>query len=401
MDPFTLTTLALLTLLGACIGSFANVVIYRLPAGKSLAHPPSSCPTCNRRLTPIELIPVLSWLAQGAKCRGCKKPISSRYPIVESLFALTFLGLALLTKPDPLDALQVVRYFAQAATLSLLLIATIIDIDTLELPDTLVYAGIGTGLLAATLPPGRNAPQHLLNDITGTLTTIALAAGALMLLERIAALALRRGRDTRERLPAINPDHIVTGALAAAIAGLPAGLIVAALHVTLDVTRRRAHRLPEPLLLALLPITLGAHAVLATNALSHAHAAVLASGILALAAGVTWWIRDARERRAKLTTSPANGHATLAPSLADDGGDPVAIGFGDIKLAGALAALLPNPPLLVLALLLSTLTGSVAGLAFQQRKLPYGPHLLAGTLLATTLAQPILDWYLPLIGLPG
>jgi leader peptidase (prepilin peptidase)/N-methyltransferase len=81
---------------GCCIGSFLNVVIYRLPREKSLVHPGSSCPHCGKAIRFYDNIPLLSWLALGAKCRTCKAPISARYFVVELLTGSAFLGLYLI-----------------------------------------------------------------------------------------------------------------------------------------------------------------------------------------------------------------------------------------------------------------------------------------------------------------
>jgi leader peptidase (prepilin peptidase) / N-methyltransferase len=70
---------------GLIIGSFLNVVAYRLPRGESLAHPPSRCPSCEAPVRPYDNIPVLSWLLLRGRCRSCEAPISARYPIVEGL----------------------------------------------------------------------------------------------------------------------------------------------------------------------------------------------------------------------------------------------------------------------------------------------------------------------------
>ena len=79
-------------LLGLCVGSFLNVVIYRVPNGMSVAFPPSHCPNCDYKLKWYDNIPVLSYLILGAKCRSCKQPISFRYTAVELLNALFWLG---------------------------------------------------------------------------------------------------------------------------------------------------------------------------------------------------------------------------------------------------------------------------------------------------------------------
>jgi leader peptidase (prepilin peptidase)/N-methyltransferase len=78
---------------GLVIGSFLNVVIYRVPIGKSIVRPPSACPACGVGVTPRDNLPVVSWVLLGGRCRHCGAPISVRYPIVEALtaglFALT------------------------------------------------------------------------------------------------------------------------------------------------------------------------------------------------------------------------------------------------------------------------------------------------------------------------
>ena len=76
---------------GACIGSFLNVVVYRMPREKSLVFPPSACPGCGKRIALYDNIPILSWLLLGGKCRKCKMKISARYPSVELFTALIFM----------------------------------------------------------------------------------------------------------------------------------------------------------------------------------------------------------------------------------------------------------------------------------------------------------------------
>jgi leader peptidase (prepilin peptidase)/N-methyltransferase len=77
-------------ILGACIGSFLNVVIYRVPNELSIVLPNSACPNCKTSIRPYDNIPILSWLLLGGKCRNCKKPIAWRYPAVELLTAIVF-----------------------------------------------------------------------------------------------------------------------------------------------------------------------------------------------------------------------------------------------------------------------------------------------------------------------
>ena len=82
-------------MLGAVVGSFLNVVIYRLPRGESLIAPGSRCPACAAAIAPYDNVPVVSWLALRGRCRHCAAPISTRYPLVEALTAATFVAVAL------------------------------------------------------------------------------------------------------------------------------------------------------------------------------------------------------------------------------------------------------------------------------------------------------------------
>jgi leader peptidase (prepilin peptidase) / N-methyltransferase len=86
----TAAWIAIVATLGALIGSFGNVVVHRWPRGESVVFPRSRCPRCGHELSPLELVPVLSWLLLRARCRSCGLPISARYPIVEAGFALGF-----------------------------------------------------------------------------------------------------------------------------------------------------------------------------------------------------------------------------------------------------------------------------------------------------------------------
>jgi len=83
-----------LAVVGGCVGSFLNVVVYRLPAGKNLAWPGSFCPKCGHAIRWYDNVPVLGWIALGGRCRDCREPISLRYPLVEAITAAMFFGLA-------------------------------------------------------------------------------------------------------------------------------------------------------------------------------------------------------------------------------------------------------------------------------------------------------------------
>ena len=136
----------LVLMLGAAVGSFLNVVIYRLPAGLSLLHPPSRCPKCHTSLQPYDNVPILGWLWLRGKCRYCRAPITMRYPLIEALTAALFLatflqwGVAWITP-------------AYWALLSWLVALAFIDVDTLTLPNPLTQSGLVLGLVAQSVIP--------------------------------------------------------------------------------------------------------------------------------------------------------------------------------------------------------------------------------------------------------
>jgi leader peptidase (prepilin peptidase) / N-methyltransferase len=129
---------------GAAVGSFLNVVIYRVPAGLSVLHPPSRCPHCLHRLKPYDNVPVLGWLWLRGRCRHCRSPIASRYPLVEAatgcLFLLVFWAVAQ-RSPDVL-----LPTIGNWVFFSWLLALALIDLDTMTLPNSLTQSGLVVGL---------------------------------------------------------------------------------------------------------------------------------------------------------------------------------------------------------------------------------------------------------------
>jgi leader peptidase (prepilin peptidase)/N-methyltransferase len=131
---------------GTCVGSFLNVVIYRLPAGLSLVHPGSRCPKCETPVRFYDNIPIFSWLILRGRCRACKAPIAVRYPLVELLTGLlawfTWLKFGL-SWACPLN-------FFFIATLVAI---TFIDLDHRIIPDRISLPGIPIFFLAGLLLP--------------------------------------------------------------------------------------------------------------------------------------------------------------------------------------------------------------------------------------------------------
>ncbi|WP_235450961.1 A24 family peptidase [Frigoribacterium sp. RIT-PI-h] len=178
---------------GLLIGSFLNVVVYRVPAGLSVARPASSCPSCSTPIRRRDNVPVLSWLALGGKCRDCRTSISARYPIVELATGLFFVLVAARLWPlahVPTEALPLVsRLLSLGAFLWLAGVSValaVIDLEHHRLPDRIVlpsYAVGGVLLGVASL---------LVGDWSA-LVRAALGAAALCAFYLIAALSYPGG----------------------------------------------------------------------------------------------------------------------------------------------------------------------------------------------------------------
>jgi leader peptidase (prepilin peptidase)/N-methyltransferase len=148
-------------LFGLLIGSFLNVVVWRVPRGESIVSPPSHCPGCDAPISPRDNVPVLSWLLLRAKCRHCGEPISVRYPLVELLTGAVFAGLAARLGLD--WALPAFLYLG-AVCVALALI----DLDHKRLPNVLTLPSYVVGIVllgAAALLEGE--PRLIVRALLG------------------------------------------------------------------------------------------------------------------------------------------------------------------------------------------------------------------------------------------
>lgn len=152
---------------GACVGSFLNVVIWRLPRDKSLVRPPSACPGCGKAIIWHDNIPILSWLLLRGRCRNCGMGISLRYPVIELITALLFLGLYALYFTGDIRGLGFGESFGLAGFLnggwlwygchilliSALLAASAIDLELWVIPLHLCWFATAVGVLGSATAP--------------------------------------------------------------------------------------------------------------------------------------------------------------------------------------------------------------------------------------------------------
>ncbi|MBI5892443.1 MAG: prepilin peptidase [Deltaproteobacteria bacterium] len=151
---------------GASIGSFLNVCIYRIPEGKSIISPPSSCPNCSNPIRFYDNIPIISYLILFGRCRNCKASISIQYPIVEALTGF-FAVLILYYFGFTIDGLI---YFLFIASL---IVITFIDLKLQIIPDIISLPGIIVGFICSSFL----LPTGFINSLLG----IFLGGGSLFL----------------------------------------------------------------------------------------------------------------------------------------------------------------------------------------------------------------------------
>ncbi len=170
---------------GACIGSFLNVCIHRIPRGESIVRPRSRCPGCGRAIAWYDNLPMLSFLLLRGACRGCGARISIRYPVVELLTAVLFLAIWNRYGFDP----RTLLFMGLAAAL---IVATFIDLDFMIIPDRISLGGMPAGLLASALVPSLHGEEAAVPALLASLAGLAAGAGSLYLVGVLGKLAFKK-----------------------------------------------------------------------------------------------------------------------------------------------------------------------------------------------------------------
>lgn len=174
---------------GACIGSFLNVVIYRVPAGKSIVTPGSRC-SCGARIAWYDNLPILSWFILRGKARCCGRAYAFRYAFVELLTALLFLACWLQFPPG--------KALCGMIFLSLLIGATFIDLDHMIIPDSFTIGGGVLGVLLSLLVPalhGQDSGLFFVDSLRSVLTStqgLLIGSGLLLWIALVAELLLKK-----------------------------------------------------------------------------------------------------------------------------------------------------------------------------------------------------------------
>ena len=210
-----------MALFGACVGSFTNVVVWRLPRQESVVFPGSHCPKCGHAIRWHDNLPMLGWLLLRGRCRDCGAGISWRYPAVEALSAGLWMS-AVLVWPGAGGGLpELWLPWAGLPLIALLLPLVLIDLDHLWLPESLCRWGLVLGVLVSSVAGVSVLAAHLIAAVL-----------ALLLLEGLSALAERLlGQPALglgdAKLAALGGAWLGPGGIAAAMAiAITAGAVV-------------------------------------------------------------------------------------------------------------------------------------------------------------------------------
>ena len=425
-------------IIGACVGSFLNVVVYRLPAGQSLIRPASHCPRCSHKLAWYDNVPVLGWLWLRGRCRYCQVPISVQYPIIEAITALLFGGwfyIAYMTDlrpelawpgPGETSLVLVVTLVLIASLLAATLIDARLYIIPLEIPWTVTAAALVLLPLSAAV-----MPASVMNVRVPALVENGLVLGRTERLERVEPLALggvaevqiaaSAGHFEASTLRVSGAPLVSTAASAAAMGG------IAGLAVALVLLWRRI--LPRSFEEDVAPPGVGPPPELEANHAAKPHAAEdLAQGPM--------HPHPRREvlKECGFVAFPLAGAAIGAQMIGDMTQWPVALnvlggvlagylvgggivwairilgtlgfgkeamGLGDVHLMAAVGAatgwevaLLAFfvAPFFGLAWALLSV-GAAKMLKREVKAIPYGPHLAAATLVVMVLRHPMVAYF--------
>lgn len=289
LTPPTTPLLDLLTafwlgVIGACIGSFLNVVAYRMPRGMSIIWKPSHCPQCGHPIRPRDNVPILGWLLLRGRCRDCQAPISPRYAIVEALMAAAFVALgygelfsgganlpagAMVETHgawdnvwNPVNGRLIGLYIYHVTLLSVLMVMVLIDLDGQRIPKKLVaFAAARLAIFAALIAAFCSwrwpmwYPERMRTTYTSELKAPldALCGAAWGALPSLAIFAVYNHRGNTRWSNVLLNSAAALGIIGAFL-GLRAVVRITLIHVLVIVASRLLPARYRPAPLALVPL---------------------------------------------------------------------------------------------------------------------------------------------------
>ena len=355
--------------IGACVGSFLNVVIYRVPLGLSVNEPKRSfCPHCKTQIPGWLNIPLVTWLMLRGKCKWCKAPISPRYFVVELLTALLFLAAWQRFAGDGYGVV-----FACVVLLSLLIAATFIDIDHFIIPDSITLGGLAVGLVCSVAFPALHGEVSHWRGLLAGVAGAAVGYGLLWAVVNLGKLAFGRLRyefEAPAKWEIAQPDPEEN----------PVIRIGENEKSWDDIFFRDSDRL----IIEATEVDL--------NGEPSGEEEVVIKNESVEVGGKKFSLDEVKSISGKCLKATVPREA---------------MGFGDVKFIAMIGAFLGWPAVLF-TVFVAAITGAVIGLLQKlvvreewTRPLPFGPYLVIGAILWVFAGPPILGWYLRLLGFGG
>jgi len=361
-------------LLGACVGSFLNVAIYRLPLGMSVNQPRRSfCPNCKEQIPWYLNIPIYSWISLRGKCARCKVPISPRYLTVEAVTGVFFLFVWLWFPWNPV----VLAYWV---LISLLMVAFFVDLDHYIIPDEVTIGGTVSGLVFSIIFPSMMLGQSIWwKGFLWSLGGAAFGFGILWMIVELGKLAfgkLRKEFDEPEELVACQDDEEEE----------PVVTVAGERYYWSELFFRKSDRL-----------VIDCEEVKILGEGGKAIADYGAAEVTARGGGFSVKVEGGGEGEAP--EHPLESVEKLEAKVTRLVIPREAMGFGDVKLMAAVGAFLSWK-----AVLFTIFAGAVFGMAIAvparitgrqewAAKIPFGPYLVAGAVLWLFFGERIVDWY--------
>ena len=352
-------------LLGAIVGSFLNVCIYRMPLGMSVNEPKRSfCPHCKHQLAWYENIPIFGWLWLRGRCAHCRQPIAVRYPLVELLTALLFYFVWSRFREE---WILVLPYWIFTA---LVIVATFIDFDHFIIPDEITVGGTVAGVLLSVVVPAMMGEESHGYGLMWSL--VGAGAGYLTLWGVVEAGKLAFGKK-RVVLPQAEDFVWRRGA-----EGADAALVIGG---TTDAWSEFFSREKDELVL---------------------HCDTLALGGAEHAGATLRCFYNRVELEG--TTYPLEGIETFSGRLREFVFPREAMGFGDVKFIACIGAFLGWKSV-YFTIAAGSLVGAVVGIALlllgpkaRSLRIPFGPYLSLGAMIWMFAGPQVVRWYLGLMG---
>lgn len=364
-------------LIGSCVGSFLNVVIYRLPLGLSVNKPKRSfCPNCKTQIPGWLNIPLFTWLILGGKCKWCKVPISPRYFVVELLTGVLFLAAWQAYFPHFHDDLNGHDFPAGGAVvaiwtlLGLLVAATFIDFDHFIIPDSITLGGLVAGLVASAAFPHLHGVMGHWKGLWEGIAGAAVGFGLLWAVVNLGKMAFGRLKyafDTPTAWSVSQPDENEN----------PVILIGEEKKDWDDVFYRDTDRL----MMEITEVTINGERREAKS--------------LTIQGEVITIDGESRKLEEVKTISGLCTKATVPRE---------AMGFGDVKFIAMIGAFIGWPGVLF-TVFVASVVGAVVGVLQKTlareawaRPLPFGPYLALGAIVFLFAGETVVAWYLRAMG---